>query len=280
VTWEDRSTGTARVMVAEKPLDRPWGAPSDLAPGEVPRVASNVAGDLVLTWAGPGTPDATPILAVVRLSGTPWPPPTVLTDGRDQTWMEASLARLAVGGGGRAFVAWLDPEGPGSASLNLAAARAGEPWDRVEHPVRSDETGYALAASFSNALAVSPVETTEGYQRDAHDHDGFARPVMGARLGGVRRSGGTTGWTAVLRNTGRAHAVNARLTLTICCGTRLVSASPAGVRSGTSVTWTVPRIGPGRTAVVRLVTRPSTRLSGFVRAVAAAPVAVVTTVRG
>ncbi len=279
VAWEDRTGGTSRVLVAEKPFGQPWGAAVDVAAGEVPRVAANVAGDLVLTWAGPGTPDATPILAVVRPASAPWPAPTVLTPGRDQTWVEASLARLAIGGGARAFVAWLDPQGPGSAEVNLAAAKAGEPWERSARQVRSDETGFALSASFSNALAVSPVETTEGYRLDAYDYDGFARPRVAARLGGVRRADDTTGWTAVLRNTGRAPAVDARLTLTICCGVRLVSASPAGTRSGTSVAWTVPRIPPGGTSVVRLVTRPDTRLSGFTRAVAAAPVEVTTTVR-
>lgn len=280
VAWEDRSGGASRVLVAEKPFEQAWGAPVDVAAGAVPRVAANVAGDLVLTWAGTGTPEATPILAVVRPAGTPWPAPTLLTPGRDQSWVEASLARLAIGGGARAFVAWLDPQGPGSAEVNLAAAKAGEPWTRSARQVATDETGFSLSASFSNALAVSPVETTEGYRLDAYDFDGFARPVVTARLGGVRRADDTTGWTAVMRNPSRVAAVDARLNLTLCCGVRLVSASPRGVQSGTSVAWTVPRVAPGGTSVVRLVTRPDTRLQGFTRAVAAAPVAVVTTVRG
>ena len=276
VAWEDRSAATPQVTVAEAGLGTVWGAGQPVAPGEAPRVGANASGDLVLSWAGVGTPSATPILAAVKQSGAPWPAGRELTPGEGLTWIEASLAQVAIGGTGRGFVAFLDQEGPGSATATLAAARPGESWTTADVPVGADLFGIALSASSGgNGLAVLPSESTDGRALKAADFDSYPRPVLTAGLAGVRRAGGTVGWTAVVRNRGRVAAQGVRLRLGICCGTRLVAASPGGTRSGLQVTWTVPRLAVGRSTTVRLTLRPppqsTGRLSGSFSAVALPP---------
>ena len=276
VAWEDRSAATPQVTVAEAGLGTVWGAPQPVAPGEAPRVGANASGDLVLSWGGVGNPFATPILAAVKPTGAPWPAPSQLSPGEDLTWVEASLARVAIGGTGRGFVAFLDQEGPGSATAALAAARPGESWTTAEVPVGADLFGIALSASSGgNGLAVLPSESADGRALKAADFDSYPRPVLTAGLAGVRRAGGTVAWTAVVRNRGRVAAQGVRLRLAICCGTRLVAASPGGTRSGLQVTWTVPRLAVGRSTTVRLTLRPpprsTGRLSGSFSAVALPP---------
>ena len=276
VAWEDRSTATPAVVVAEAGLATVWGPAQPVTPGEAPRVAANAGGDLVLSWAGLGTPAATPILAAVKPSGAPWPAGTELTPGEGLTWVEASLARVAIGGTGRAFVAFLDQEGPGSATVTLAAARAAERWATAPVRVGGDLFDVGLSASSGgNGLAVLPSESGDGSFLQAADFDGYLRPVLSAGLAGVRRPGSTTAWTAVVRNRGRFAAQGVRLRLGICCGTRLLAARPRGTRSGRLVTWTVPRLAPGRTSTIRLTLRhpPGTsgRLSGSLSAVAVPP---------
>ncbi len=280
VAWEDRGGPAPAVVVAEAGLGTTWGTPAVVAPGGAPRVASNAGGDLALLWAGPGTPSATPILVAARGAGAPWPAPTTLTSGVDMTWIEASLARVAVGGTGRAFAAVLDQEGPGSASVVLGAARPGEAWDIARQPVGSDEFGIALAAaSGGNGLALLPTEDP----LLARDYDSYARPVVTAALAGRPRGDGTVAWTAVVRNAGRFAAQSVRLQLGICCGTRLLSAEPAGTRAGALVTWRVPRLAPGRRSTIRLTLRHTgpgvPRLSGTVAAVAVPPSFVTATAR-
>lgn len=276
VAWEDRTAATPSVVVAEAGLGTVWGTAQAVAPGQAPRVAANAGGDLVLSWAGNGTPSATPILAAVRPSGAPWPPGRQLTPGAGLTAIEASFARVAIGGTGRGFVAFLDPEGPGSATVTLAAARAGEAWTTARVGVGGDEFGVALSASSGgNGLAVLPSESAEGTFLQAADFDGYLRPVVTGGLAGVRRPDGTIAWTAVVRNRGRFPARGVRLRLGICCGTRLVAARPAGRRSGRQVTWTVPRLAVGRTSTIRLTLMPpprsTGRLSGTLSAVAVPP---------
>ncbi|HSJ74135.1 MAG TPA: hypothetical protein VK904_07450 [Miltoncostaeaceae bacterium] len=279
VAWEDLTAATPSVVVAEAGLGTSWGAAQAVAPGQAPRVAANAAGDLVLSWAGNGTPQApqaTPILAAVKPSGAPWPAGIELTPGTGLTSIEASLARVAIGGTGRAFVAFLDQEGPGSATVTLAAARAGESWTTAPVRVGGDLFGVGLSASSGgNGLAVLPSESADGAFLQAADFDGYLRPVVTAGLAGVRRADGTTAWTAVVRNRGRVAAQGVRLRLAICCGTRLLAARPGGTRSGRFVTWTVPRLAPGRTSTIRLTLRhppgSSGRLSGSLSAVAVPP---------
>ncbi|MGE3141389.1 MAG: hypothetical protein AB7I08_20030, partial [Thermoleophilia bacterium] len=285
VAWEDRTVpGTTTVTVAEAALGSVWGPAAPVAAGEAPRIAENANGDLALTWASPGTPQATPILVSLRPAAQPWGAPAVLTDGEGLTWVEASLARVAVGGTGRAFVAWLDAEGPGSATAYLAAARPGETWARGSVPVGGDEYAISLSASSGgNGLAVLPAESGDGRAVKASDYDGYLRPVVTAGLAGKRRADGTVGWTAVIRNRGRVTAQGVTLRLAVCCGARLVSASPPGVRAGLQVDWKVANLRPGRTATVRLTVRhpagSTGRLAGSVRATAAPPVFVAATAR-
>ena len=276
VAWEDRTAATPSVVVAEAGLGTAWGAPQAVAPGEAPRVAANASGDLVLSWAGLGTPQATPILAAVKPSGAGWPAGAQLTPGDGLTWIEASLARVAIGGTGRAFVAFLDQEGPGSATATLAAARFNESWRTTPVRVGGDLFDIGLSASSGgNGLAVLPSESGDGGFLQAADFDSYARPVVTAGLAGVRRADGTIAWTAVMRNRGRVTAQGVRLSLAICCGTRLLAARPGGTRSGRIVSWTVPRLARGRTSTIRLTLRhppgSTGRLSGSVSAVAFPP---------
>ncbi len=285
VAWEDRSVpGTTTVTVAEAALGAVWGPAAPVATGEAPRIAENANGDLALTWAGPGTPSATPFLVALRPAGQGWRAPTTLTTGEGLTWADAALARVALGGSGRAFVAWLDPEGPGSATAYLAAARPGEAWARGSVPVRIDAYDISLSASSGgNGLALMPSESTDGREVKAADFDGYLRPVVSAGLAGRHRADGTVGWTAVVRNRGKVVADGVTLRLAICCGTRLVSAAPAGTRSGPEVVWSVGRLQPGRTSTIRITLRhpagSTGRLSGFVRATAAPPAFVTATAR-
>ena len=284
VAWEDRTTATPSVVVAEAGLATAWGAPQAVTPGQAPRVAANASGDLVLTWAGLGTPQATPILAAVKPTGAGWPAGTELTPGEGVTWIEASLARVAIGGTGRAFVGFLDQEGPGSATATLAAARFNESWKTAPVRVGGDLFDIALSASSGgNGLAVLPSESGDGGFLQAADFDSYARPVVTAGLAGVRRADGTVAWTAVMRNRGRVGAQGVRLSLAICCGTRLVSARPGGTRSGRVVNWTVPRLAPGGSSTIRLTLknppRSTGRLSGSVSGVAFPPFTVSTVPR-
>jgi hypothetical protein len=284
VAWEDRSAATPSVTVAEAGLGTVWGAPQPVAPGEAPRVGANASGDLVLSWGGVGDPFVTPILAAVKPAGAPWPAPGRLRPGEDLTWVEASLARVAIGGTGRGFVAFLDQEGPGSATATLAAARPGERWTTAEVPVGADLFGIALSASSGgNGLAVLPSESSEGRALKAADFDSYPRPVLTAGLAGVRRAGGTVAWTAAVRNRGRVAAQGVRLRLAVCCGARLLTMRPAGARSGPFVTWTVPRLAPGRSSTIRLTVRPAPGsrggLGGSFSAVAVPPASLAATPR-
>jgi hypothetical protein len=282
VAWEDHGGPVPTVTVAEAGAGTTWGAPRPVAPGQAPRIAGNPSGDLAMTWAGPGTADATPILAAVRPALGAWPAPATLTAGVGLTRIEASLARVAIGGTGRAFVGVLDQEGPGSATVVLGAARAGEGWSIAGQPVGGDEFGVAISASADgNGLAVLPTYDP----LLARDFDPYGRPVVTAGLAGARRGGGTVAWTAVVRNRGRFTARSVTLRLGVCCGTRLLSAHPAGVRSGPQVTWTFPHLAPGRSLTIRLTLRhphpgPVPRLSGTVDAVARPPTFVTATARG
>jgi hypothetical protein len=282
IAWQDDSGPTPTVTVAEAGIGTTWGAPQPVAPGQAPRIASNPSADLAMTWAGLGSPDATPILAAVRPAGAPWPAPDTLTPGVGLTRIEASLARVAIGGTGRAFAGVLDQEGPGSATVVLGAARTGERWDVVDRPVGGDEFGFAISASTGgNGLALLPTYDP----LLATDYDSYGRPVVTAGLAGVRRPDGTVAWTAVVRNRGRYTARSVKLRLGICCGTRLLSAHPGGVRSGPQVIWTFPRLAPGRSETIRLTLRhprpgATARLSGTVTAVARPPSFVTATARG
>ena len=281
VAWEDRTTSTPTVTLIEAGLGTAWGAPQAIGHGQAPRVASNAGGDLALLWAGPGTSAATPILVATRATGGTWPAPAVLTPGVGMTWIEASLARVAVGGTGRAFAAVLDQEGPGSATVVLGAARPGEAWTIAPQPVGADEFGFALsAASGGDGLALLPTEPA----LLARDFDSYGRPVVSAALAGKARGDGTVAWTAVVRNRGRFAARSVTLRLGVCCGTRLLSAQPAGTRAGPQVTWRVPRLAPGRRSTIRLTLRHTTgrgtpRLSGTITAVAVPPSFVTATAR-
>ncbi len=275
--WEDRGAAAPSVAVAEAGPGAAWAPPQTVAPGQAPRAAANPAGDLALSWAGAGTASATPILAALKPSGAPWPDGAELTPGAGLTWVEASLARVAIGATGRAFVAFLNPEGPGSATVTLATARAGEAWTTAPARVGGDEYGVALSASTGGTgLAVLPSQGGFGGLLQAADFDGFARPRLSSGLAGVRRADGTIAWTAAVRNRGRVTAQGVRLRLAICCGAHLVAARPAGTRSGLFATWSVGRLAPGHGSTIRLTVRPprgsSGGLSGTLSAVAVPPV--------
>ena len=276
VAWEDRSAATPQVTVAEAGLGTVWGAPQPVAPGEAPRVGANASGDLVLSWGGVGNPFATPILAAVKPTGAPWPAPSQLSPGEDLTWVEASLARVAIGGTGRGFVAFLDQEGPGSATATLAAARPGESWTTADVPVGAPPVRHRAVRVLGRERPGRPPQRE---RRRAGPEGRRLRQLPAAgphrRAGGGAAAGGTVAWTAVVRNRGRVAAQGVRLRLAICCGTRLVAASPGGTRSGLQVTWTVPRLAVGRSTTVRLTLRPpprsTGRLSGSFSAVALPP---------
>lgn len=277
VAWQDGATSPT-VVVAEAGIGSAWGAPQPVTAGQAPRIGENADGTLALTWASAFvTPEATPILASVKPAGaSAWPAGVQLTDGRDMSWVEASEARVAVGGTGRALVAFLDPEGPGSATVRLAAARAGEPWVTQDVPVGIDAPRVGLsAAAGGNGLAALPSESSDGGFVQAADFDGYLRPVVRAALAGRLRGDGTVGWTATVRNAGRVPARGVRLHLFIAGGIRFISSEPRAARGARSAEWTLPRLAPGAVRTIRLrVRHPGGRagtLSGYVAATATRP---------
>ena len=276
--WEDRAGATSAVRMLEGgPGGDGWaGLAQDVAAGRAPRVAASPTGEVTVTFAPPSGPEGTPILATVRGYGA-FSTPAMLTPGVGITAIEAGEARIAMSGSGRAFVAWLDPEGPGSATVRIATSRQASPWEITARPVGGDEYGVALAAApgGDNGLALLPRDTSDGRSIAAVDFDAVTRPAVSVRLTGAALPNGAVRWTARIRNPGAIVVRGVRLGLAICCGDRLLSARPAGRRTGYVVTWGVSRIAPGRTATITLDVRhhagSANHLYGNVAAVAVAP---------
>jgi hypothetical protein len=112
----------------------------------------------------PADSEVTPILASARRAGDPWPAAQTLTPGVSQTWIEASQARLALAGTGRAFTLRLQPEGPRSATVGLATTLAGgSRWEVTGQPLGGDgEATSVSAAPGGDALALLPAEGGSG----------------------------------------------------------------------------------------------------------------------
>lgn len=152
----------ARIRAAIQPVGAPgWSAPEDLGTGSFPatRAAINSAGDAVVTWLGAAATE----LDMRRRSGADgtWGP-LVAVGGSE--FSGGYGAPVALDDLGNAFIAWIDPEGPGAATLHgwvgprpapapLRAASAGVGGDREQLALAAGGDGDALLAS-TRSLAV------------------------------------------------------------------------------------------------------------------------------
>ena len=111
-----RPSADTRVRAVLQPPGSPsWSSPEDLGVGSFPSVeaAINTAGDAAVTWLGSGGAEAN----MRRRSGVDgeWGP-LITIDRTDAGGSEA--ARVALDELGNSFFAWIDPEGPGAATLH------------------------------------------------------------------------------------------------------------------------------------------------------------------
>lgn len=111
--WQEAG-GSIRAAI--QPAGAPgWSAPEELGTGSFPaaRAAINSAGDAIVTWLGSSGTE----LDMRRRSGADgtWGPLVALAGSRLSGGRGAPVALDDLG---NAFIAWVDPEGPGSATLH------------------------------------------------------------------------------------------------------------------------------------------------------------------
>jgi hypothetical protein len=285
------SDAGGRVVVARGTVAAGLGPAVPVAPGSTPRVAAGEGGTVALLWAAeaPGVVRRVSVRAAVD-PGTGWTTPATLATSESISEIEVDRGQVDVGPDGTVVVAWLDPLGPGAA---LAGIRSAGPDGVFSGPDQSagsdlDAIGVATAAG-GTALVLTPAELamSNGETLYAASLDAAPRPSLRSTVRGVRRPGGReVAWTVSVRNRGPAVARGVRLTLSSCCGSPVVSARPAGVRTTTvRRRWDLGTLRPGAARVVRLTTRSgpradrTVRLFGTVTAVAVPAAAVTGAVR-
>jgi hypothetical protein len=305
------------VRAAVRGPDGRWTAAQPLGPGAAPAVAVAAGGDVRVAWSAPsggagvvriaaadartgmvtaaedlvaGT--APQIAAAAGASAVAWAPPGggLAALVRDAAAAPAApLARqgdvpgaaVAMGGPGRAVVAWVDREGPGSATAGMATALPAGRWRVAAQPVGEDVPAPSAAVGpGGDVLVLTAAGGRSGTGRTvlAASFDAVARPRLTGSVTGRRLGGRRVAWTARVRNASRVPAAGVRLRVVIPSATRLVSPLPRGaVRHGRVVGVRLGALGPGRARVVRFVTHAGPRATAAApaaeaRAVAVAPV--------
>ena len=153
VAWQEAggTPGTpsadTRIRAAIQPVGAPgWSAPEELGTGSYPatRAAINSAGDAVVTWLGSGATE----LDMRRRSGADgtWGPLVAVGGSEGSGGLGAPVALDDLG---NAFIAWIDPEGPGSATLYgwVAPRPTPAPLRAVSADVGGNGEQLALAIS-------------------------------------------------------------------------------------------------------------------------------------
>lgn len=289
IAWSAGGATGPRIVVARAARGAAAvGAPTSVAAGIIPRVAVGESGTVTaLAWTDADAGFRAPLRAAVD-SGAGWTTPQQLWDSSSFGTVEVNATRVAVAPDGRVVVGWLDPEGPGSATVVLRSAGADGVFRGIEQAVGTDEDGFVIAPGPDDAaLVLTPAEVARsgGHTIFAASYDAAPRPALratvhGRRLAGTRR----TAWTVTVRNRGAATATGVLLTLNSgCCGNRVVSAVPAGraMPPTRNIRWALGTIRVGAARTVRITTlagvrtRPPYLLIGTLAAVAV-PVGTVT----
>lgn len=282
VAWSAPGGDGARVVLARAERGAAgMGAPQVVAPGIIPRVAVAEAGTVTaLAWTDADAGFRAPLRTAVD-AGAGWTPSRTLWDSPSFGTVEMAQTRLVVGPTGRVFAAWIDPEGPGSATAVLGAYDSGAAVTRGSQPVGIDTAGITLAAGRDGAaLALTSAEVARGGGGTvfAASHDAARRPVLRAAIRGRRLAGTrTTRWTVVVRNRGPVAARGVLLTVNDgCCGNRVASTTPRGTTSRPSrvIRIALGTVRAGAVRVVRITTvagvetRPPDILTGTLSSVA------------
>jgi hypothetical protein len=157
--WTASDGGAPVVRAAWRAAGAAAFAPAEaLAPGgQFPRVAVNGEGYAVMGWAE-GVSKLS-VRARIRsgASGLWGPSELVYDDFAYHSIIELAHARAAIDEHREAYLAWLDPEGPGSATVHAAHRRNGA-WDlSAALPVREDVDDLALGVGArGDAVLASP----------------------------------------------------------------------------------------------------------------------------
>jgi hypothetical protein len=136
-----------------------WSAPQELLPAEAaappgsgpafPAIALNGEGYALAAWASL-RPDSLGLSIQARrrsgASGLWAPAATVASRLETDAVLELRHMEAIVDAHRTGYLAWLDPEGPGSATVH-AATSAGGAWEDAPLQVREDLQGFALAAA-------------------------------------------------------------------------------------------------------------------------------------
>ncbi len=292
VAWTALSESGREVIIAR--AEAPGSAfspPEVVAPGSTARIALNGSGAMVAAWAGPGgVRDKAPLQAAVN-HGAGWTAPQTLWASSDLGTAEIYRAHIAIGASGRAFLGWVDPEGPGTATAGVSTAASDGVFRGFGQRAPTNSAAIAIAPDgVGNALVLLDDEASSGHCPfdtegiiSAASYDRYRRAVVTGSAHAVRiPSRGTIRWTVTVRNRGPVIARGVRLTTaTPCPGSRFVGSAPCGLRlSSRWWRWKLGTMRPGAVRRVRVAVRPGPgtrapyRLFGDVSAIGVVPASI------
>ena len=247
---------------------------------------------MVAAWAGPGGfQDKAPLQAAVN-HGAGWTAPQTLWASSDLGTAEIYRAQIAIGASGRAFLGWVNPEAPGTATAGVSTAASDGVFRGFERRAPTNSAAIAIAPDgVGNALVLQDDEVNPGHCPfnaegiiSAASYDRYRRAAVTGYARAVWiPSRGTIRWTVTVRNRGPVVARGVRLTVATPCpgsgwGSRVVGTAPCGLRlSSRWWRWKLGTLKPGTVRRVRVATRPDPGASdtyplyGDVSAIGAVP---------